>query len=181
MISPCPNLNSYRLGDYFWSDDNDKSQASFDRLLRIVGDGDFRPADVRSTNWVAINRELGRSEFEKGLPEDSAWRGDGTSWQSTPITIEVPFNEKSQNPGAQSYTLGTLRHRPLVPLIKERIEGRTAASGPEFFHHVPFEMRWNPGKGKEDVRVHSELYNSDAFLAAHREIQVIQAWSCGLF
>ncbi|RXW13183.1 hypothetical protein EST38_g12672 [Candolleomyces aberdarensis] len=41
----------------------------------------------------------------------------------------------------------------------------------EHFHYDPFKVLWQPNPAAPPTRVYSELYNSDAFLKAHRELQ----------
>ncbi|KAF6747597.1 hypothetical protein DFP72DRAFT_972254 [Ephemerocybe angulata] len=165
---PYPNQNSFDLGNWFWADGTEKSLKSFNNLVSIVGSENFRPEDVRKTNWTKINRDLATSEFDEGKGDESRWEGDGTSWTTDDITIEVPFNTRSARPGPKEFNVKGFRHRPLIPLIKEKL---ASPEGAEYFHHVPHELRWQPSKDKEDVRVYSEEYQSDAFLEAYNEIQ----------
>lgn len=50
---PYPNQNSFLLGDWYWHG-GQKSQRSFQDLLKIVGSTSFRPEDVRATRWKDI-------------------------------------------------------------------------------------------------------------------------------
>ncbi|KAJ2911509.1 hypothetical protein MD484_g8905, partial [Candolleomyces efflorescens] len=165
---PYPNSNSFKLGNWFWSDQNQKSTQSWKELVSIVGSPDFRSEDVQDTDWDKINRVLGSSEFEEKSSSDSPWYDDGTSWTKTPVTIRVPFNSRTAAKGPKEYTFPDFRHRPLLPLIKERIRN---SGNDAFFHHVPHELRWKPGDDKEDVRVFNEIYQSDAFLQAYEDVQ----------
>ncbi|KAJ3510290.1 hypothetical protein NMY22_g16016 [Coprinellus aureogranulatus] len=45
------------------------------------------------------------------------------------------------------------------------------AQASDHFHVVPSELRWKPRGGAADVRVYGDLYHSDEFLKAYREIQ----------
>jgi hypothetical protein len=166
-ISPYPNQSCFQLGGWFWDSGAEKSLKSFRTLVDIVGSESFKPADIREANWEAINRELGSSQFERDDPKDSRWYDDGTSWTKTSVTIDVPFNHRTSTPGPQPYTLKEFRYRPLLPLIREKLQNSY-----ELFHFIPHELRWQPGAKKEDVRVHCELYQSDAFLEAYEEVQV---------
>ncbi|KAG0691487.1 hypothetical protein DFH29DRAFT_1010947 [Suillus ampliporus] len=44
---PYPNKSSFLLGDWFWNGGIQKSHKSFEELLRIIGDADFRSEDIR--------------------------------------------------------------------------------------------------------------------------------------
>ncbi|RXW14870.1 hypothetical protein EST38_g10985 [Candolleomyces aberdarensis] len=172
-LSPYPNRSCYELGDWYWSDDSGKSKESFNKLVSIVTSDHFSTEDVKAADWEGINRVLGSSEFEKG-DSGQQWQGDGTSWNTTPVTIQVPFNRSCKPPpeGPKPYTVEEFRYRPLLPLIVDKIK---STSGQEFFHHIPHELRWQPGPEKADVRVHCEMYQSDAFLHAYEEVQSLPA------
>jgi hypothetical protein len=55
-FGPFPNRSSFLLRDWYWSHGVKKSQEDFKELLRIVGDDDFQPAEVRAANWAKINK-----------------------------------------------------------------------------------------------------------------------------
>jgi hypothetical protein len=167
-LYPYPNISSFMLGEYFWSDGNEKSQESFTKLVTIITNPNFRPEDVASADFPRINRILASSEYEKD-GDNSPWVEDGTSWNKASITIQVPFNTRCVPPGPKPYTIGEFHYRPLVPLIREKIKMST---GQQFFHHVPHELRWRPGDTKKDSRLYCELYHSEAFLEAYEEVQV---------
>lgn len=168
LFCPYPNATSYMLGDYFWSDHNEKSIKGFQRLVDIISRQEFRPEDICETDWKAIDGVLAGSEYtNKG--ETLPWDNHGTSWTTTTITIEVPFNRRSKRPGPVPFTIPEFHYRPLMPLIREKVQCSVNAP---FFHHIPHELRWKAGDKKRDERVYSELYQSDAFLEAYQEIQV---------
>ena len=55
---PYPNRNAFLLGDWYWNGGPQKSQTSFKDLLNIIGDPNFRPADVQQVKWDQINETL---------------------------------------------------------------------------------------------------------------------------
>ena len=160
LFHPYPNHTSLRLGDWYWNHGQQKSQEDFKLLLDIVGDLEFRPEDVRNTNWRAINRTLG-SNLGSGPEADN-------NWSRSPITISVPFHRRMPTPGSHDYTVPDFHHCCLVPTIRE------ALSDPSYhriFHYEPYELRWRlPNKAYN--RVHGELYTSDAFIKAHANLMV---------
>jgi hypothetical protein len=169
QFDPFPNQSSFHLGEWWWSNNHEKSRSSFQALLDVVGSDTFNPKDVREANWSAIDKALATSQYEAdGL--DPNWEDDdGISWACTNITISVPFNTLSIKPGPKNFTIPGFHYRPLVPLIKRKLEGLTAC---EYFHTFGYELRWHPGAEKEDVRVYGEAYTSPAFLQAYDELQV---------
>jgi hypothetical protein len=163
---PYPNKNSFRLGDWYWNHGAQKSRESFRELLRIVGDPEFHPDDVRQTQWAAIDKKLSGNLFD----EDSMgeWVDEDVGWKKSLITISVPFHRRAKEPGPKDYNVGYLYHRPLVSVIREKLANSDHV---RHFHYQPFELYWQPTNNSPEVQVHGELYTSPAFLEAHREVQ----------
>lgn len=167
---PFPNWSSFKLGEWYWSDNGAKSRQSFEELVGIIGDEDFIPEDIRHTNWKRVDSLLASSEFEDDFaPETAQWAEDGTSWKTTPVTVNVPFNSVSREPGSKPFVLKEFRFRPLVPVILAKLKDKTAG---EHFHIVPSELWWDRLGSGDKVRVYGDLYHSDVFLNAYREVQV---------
>lgn len=163
---PYPNWSAFALGDWFWNGGINKSQASFNSLMDIIGHPDFSPDDVRGMNWDQVNKELGTEDA-------SEWIDDDAGWTSTPVSILVPFQPRHRVPSppdacAHSYTIGKFHHRNLVSVIKEKI---ASLKETHQFHFEPYELLWHPPHLPEPVRVQGELYYSPAFLDAHRDLQ----------
>ncbi|KAG1814221.1 hypothetical protein EV424DRAFT_1326059, partial [Suillus variegatus] len=112
---PYPNKSSFLLGDWFWNGGIQKSQKSFKELLRIIGDTEFRPEDIRSTRWNMINNRLGSSADDAEAHDDVSFEGAG--WKKTAIKIKIPIHKRAENPGVHDYLTTNLHHRPLVSVI----------------------------------------------------------------
>lgn len=168
---PYPNENSFLLGDWYWSDGVQKSQQSFRRLINIVGDPEFNPADVRDTNWAQINETLGGNEQAK-----EEWEDEEMGWMRTPVTISVPIQRTSRKKSApqidpQQYTIGHFYHRSFISVIREKL---SSSSDDQYFHYEPFELLWNgssPCPGGRTIQVHGELYTSPEFARVHNDLQ----------
>ncbi|TEB27708.1 hypothetical protein FA13DRAFT_1634250 [Coprinellus micaceus] len=159
QFHPFPNLSSYRLGEWFWADGVNKSQR---------GSEDFNPADVRNTNWKEIDGLLAVSSYNVDDMDSGEWVDDGISWKSSSVTLNVPFSKYTKNSGNHPFTVEGFHHRPLVPIIREKLE---SSAGREYFHTLGHELHWNPGSGKERVWVYGEMYTSTAFLQAYEDLQ----------
>ncbi|KAF6750862.1 hypothetical protein DFP72DRAFT_817228, partial [Ephemerocybe angulata] len=166
-LYPFPNLSSFRLGEWFWSDSSEKSHDSFAKLVDIVSDSNFRPQDLQGTNWKRIDTILAASEYDDGV-DSAEWVDDGDSWAIKSITISVPFAKTSVNPGCHAFTVPGFHHRPLIPIIRAKLECLEAQ---EHFHTMGFDLRWCPGEGKEDMRTFGEMYTSKAFVDAYEALQ----------
>jgi len=166
QFHPYPNVSSFRLGDWFWNSGVQKSQADFKRLLDIITDSEFDPADVLHTNWNLIDEQLAADDLGEWVDEDSGWK-------NTPVTIPVPFHHRRGVPpnpdaGPRNYTVTGFYHRHLVSVIREKLSNPADA---RLFHYEPYESYWQPTDTSEHIRVHSELYTSPAFVDAHRKLQ----------
>lgn len=162
---PFPNESSFRLSDWYWNGGIQKSQQSFKNLIDIIGGPDFDPNDVRDTKWDKINATLGNNA-EDGV--DGEWMDEDAGWTKSRIKISVPFHSRMANPGPRDYLGADMYHRSLVAVIRERIaDPHTGAR----FHMEPYELRWKPTNQREEVRMHGEIYTSEAFIQAHRALQ----------
>ncbi|KAJ3533663.1 hypothetical protein NMY22_g7246 [Coprinellus aureogranulatus] len=167
---PFPNWSSFKLGEWFWGDDGGKSRESFQRLVGIISDEEFIPSDIRHTGWKKIETMLASSEYDDPSAEGAHWVQDGSSWQAAPVTVDVPFNSATNQPGSKQYTLDGFRFRPLIPIIVSKLQDKRAF---EHFHIVPSELRWDRNDDAGYVRVHGEIYHSEAFLEAYRDVQLL--------
>jgi hypothetical protein len=164
---PYPNRNSFLIGEWYWNGSIQKSQESFNELLKIIGDPDFTSDDVRKTKWSEINSSLGANDFDDN-PNQAEWLDADAGWQRTPISIRVPFHNRMKHPGPQEEEVVCLYHCSLVSIIREKLAN---SSDDANFHYEPYDLFWQPTEDSDKVRVHGELYASPAFCEAHRELQ----------
>jgi hypothetical protein len=164
---PFPNENSFLLGNWYWNHGVRKSRESFKELLSIVGHPEYHPEDVRHTKWDKIDVKLATNNFDS-LDEDSEWMDEDAGWNKTPVSIQVPFPRRANEPGSHDYFVGDLYHRSLVSVIREKLAN---PQDDQNFHYDPFKLFWKPTNASTSVRVHGELYTSPAYLDAHRELQ----------
>jgi Plavaka transposase len=167
---PYPNQSSFLLGEWYWNDGVQKSQSSFQNLLKIVGHPEFRPEDVACLNWKSIDAQLGGDRRVVSLDDEGSWQDEQVDgdWVKTPIKIMVPFHKRMLHPGEKVFDAGILHHRKLVSVIREKI---TSPSSHPHLHFEPYELYWQPKESSEPVRVHGELYTSEAFIEAHHDLQ----------
>jgi hypothetical protein len=174
ILFPYPNRSSFFLGDWYWNHGAQKSRDSFRRLISIVGNPEFRPKDIQCANWDKINMKLGSNDFDHEADADvgaEEWMDEDAGWRRTPVSIAVPFHNRTKAPGTKEYLAGDLYHRSLVAVIREKLAN---AADTRNFHYEPFQLFWNPSNGvthDADVGVHGEMYTSPAFLDAHRALQ----------
>ena len=161
---PYPNEASFHLGHWYWNGGVQKSQESFKELLDIVADPAFDPLDIRLTKWDKINAILASNEIEN----EEEWMDIDAGWKKKRIQIPVPFHKRTEDPGVRNYLGVDLYYRSLVDVIKEKLVNPHDS---ERFHYEPYEYLWEPSNQYKEIKVHGELYTSQAFLEAHRELQ----------
>ena len=164
-----PNETSLLLGDWYWNQGHQQSQASFKKLLNIIGHSEYYPEDVQNMNWVEINRKLGNSGVQDDLTEgDCEWFDDDSGWKKMAIRICTPFHRHTQHPGSRDYIVEDFHYHSLVDIIRENVSNPTHHW---LFHYEPYELHWQPPHKANDVRVYGKLYTSESFLTAHRQLQ----------
>ena len=163
-FSPYPNRNAFLLGDWYWNSGVQKSQANFQSLIDVVGNPTFSPADVWDVSWKDVNRRL---------VVDDQWIDENTGWDRTPVSISVLFQPCRGTPSGcnavpQQFTIPDFYHRSLVSVIKEKL---ACATDNDFFHYQPYRLKWQSASHPDPINVHGELYHSEAFIEADRELQ----------
>jgi hypothetical protein len=164
-FGPYPNKSSFLLGDWYWNSAQ-KSQRDLTNLVKIVSSDDFRPAEIKVTNWASVNDRLALDDSSP----DEEWMDEDAGWRTTPVNIAVPFHRHTDTPGPRDYAVANFHHRPLVSIIREKIRNPSHHPG---FHYEPYELHWQPNVGptEETQRVYGELYTSPAFIDAHNALQ----------
>ena len=166
LFQPYPNKNAFLLGEWYWNGGIQNSKETFKQLINIVSDQSFDPADVRNIRWDSFNKELGESSMS-----DDIWLDEpDAGWIEAKITLSIPFQKNTPNPGPQLYTFPPFHHRNIVSVLKEKM-----ANKQDFihFHLEPYELQWRRSKEPKikPIQVYGELYTSPAFLESHEELQ----------
>ena len=169
---PYPNQTSLLLGDWYWNQGTVKSRKCFRSLLKIVGSSDFKPEDIRDTEWTKIDRELGTlgapDELTSTPGHSMQWLHNDAGWKSTSVTISVPFPCRSAKPGPVAYSVHNFYHRSLISVIREKV---VDSRNHHAFHYEPYALCWHPPHKTREIGVHGELFTSKSFLDAHNQLQ----------
>lgn len=171
-LYPFDNQNAFLIGEWMYSEDASISIKRFHQLTEIIGNPNFKPEDIRKTNWPEIHNILGRNIFDsaESVPqEQEEWEDADAGWRKSPITIGVPFHGHSDAPGVHDFPVGDLYYRRLIDIIREKLANPIDDAQ---FHYEPYELCWQPrADGAKNTRVHGEFYTSPAFRSAHDELQ----------
>ena len=163
---PYPNSSSFELGDWYWNQGLQKSQADYAKLLQILGSSAFNAADVSSTCWKKINSQLGTNEYDERDEEE--WEDEDAGWKRTAVTIQVPFSRTTEMPGPRLHEAAHLYHRSLMAVLREKLAN---ARDDKLFHYEPYQLRWAPPHLDGEVSIYGDLYTSAAFHDAYSDLQ----------
>lgn len=169
LFAPFPNRSSFELGEWFYGQGPQKSIKDFKGLIGVLTSPTFSLDDIQDTKWTSAFSELGKNK-EELPPSKSQWIDD-SGWKTTEVEIEIPIHSRmAQGHGVEKRVAGTLHHRSVVSILEEKVRNAPAS---RLFHLDGHELLWKPGDSETspEFRVLSELYNSDAFLSAQREIR----------
>jgi hypothetical protein len=164
---PFPNPSSFDLGEWFYGQGPQKSLKDFKALIQVLTSPGFSLDDIRKTKWTRVFQDLGKNKEEIN-PKYSNWVDDA-GWKTTDITLEVPIHNKIRpGRGVEAHVAGKLFHRSIVSIVEEKIRNTQDC---RLFHYDGHELLWNPDpKSTSEFRLMSELYHSDAFLNAQKEV-----------
>lgn len=177
---PYPNENSWLIGDWYWNYGVQKSKRGFEGLIKIIGSVDFHSEDLRHTNWIGIDRELGHLDVHASTSHDALlnhsvdsdlqqnWLPEDDGWMRRTITISVPFPRRSLHPGPKDYTISDFYRRSLLSIIRDKLSDPVRCRS---FRFEPYRLRWKRSSAADDIGVYGELFHSEAFVRAHRELQ----------
>lgn len=169
-FGPFPNLSSFELGEWFYGQGTQKSIKDFKSLVKVLTSPNFSIADIKKTSWTTVFQNLGKNKEEID-PRQSDWVDD-VGWKTTDIELDVPVHHRMERGrGIEKAIVGKLYHRSIVSIVEEKIRNE---KDHRLFHHEGFELSWKPDATNADspeFRVLSELYTSDAFLKAQKEVR----------
>ncbi|KAG6914839.1 hypothetical protein DXG01_015045, partial [Tephrocybe rancida] len=143
-----PNYNAFKLGQWYWANGAQKSQYSFQSLLKVIGGKGFNPDNVHGVNWASINSHLGPNDWDG----NDGWEDADAGWHVSFITVEVPFHRNFLYPGIHEFTVKSFYQCSLVSVIHEKLELKVMDI--PHFHLEPFEPMWQPGPQEELMHLH---------------------------
>ena len=165
---PYPNESSWHIGDWYWNQGAQKTKQSFKGLVEIITSADFRTEDLHRVNWTAIDRQLGSHDPSEATSDLGEWQTEDSGWMRRDITISVPFSRRSLHPDPRNYTILNFHCRCLLSIICEVLSDPIRCKS---FRFEPYSLRWKRTSGLDNIGVYGELFSSDAFITAHRDLQ----------
>jgi len=154
---PFANMTIWRIMKWFNSGSSMKTEAEVNRLVKEIHsacgfpDSDLEGFDVR--------RETKRLDVAQML------RPFADGFQETNLKISVPSGDPDVSP--QEFTVPGLQFRSITSVIKAAFESPLA----DHFHLSPYRLFRKSPTTNEEQRIYSELYDSDAFIEVHDDVQ----------
>lgn len=164
-IPPWPfhNMTQYLLMNWFHSGGNVKSGGEVNRLIKeVITTSDFRPTDLAGFTVHQGNKTLDGA-YSRNTTHNTPFSSD--DWREVSVDIEIPVPLKNVAP--KKFQVSGLHYRSITQVIKKTWESVSFSQ----FHLSPFKrIHVDPCTGKE-TRIYDEVYTSDAWIAAHDELQ----------
>ena len=89
----------------------------------------------------------------------------GDDFQEGTLNIPVPSRDPGKDP--ELFPVPGFHFRSIISIIKSAFDSLLA----DHFHFSPYKLFWKSPVTNEEERVFSELYDSDAFVASHDDVQ----------
>ena len=193
VISPYPNLSSWRMGYNHYCRGAIKSQADQTRFVQeVLLQEDFEKKDLVGVDLAGLANRL--SNADTSLP----WQSGG-GWKESSVTIGIPSGAKTTQSSRRAnasaaaatacgetlpdtpaeidvqgvhFDIPGLHHRSIPQVIRDTWSSNSAFKQ---FHLHPFVQTWErpDDHGGEPIheRVYDELYNTDAWVEEDKKIQ----------
>jgi Plavaka transposase len=163
LHAPFRNPTVFRLVHWFYGTSTSKSITDLDALMNnvILADG-FHPSHLDKFNAASKLNKLNHHLESVGLSA-----ADG--WKETSVELCLPAThvKHASEESAPKFKVKNVFYQSLIEVIKSAFQDPTA----NFFHYMPFKLFWKPSPDQPFQRIISELYNSEAMITEHKNIQ----------
>ncbi|KAI5893687.1 uncharacterized protein SCHCODRAFT_02666771 [Schizophyllum commune H4-8] len=119
----------------------------------------FRFEDLKGFDAQIANRRADEADKQAGTPF-------GTGFRERAVTIDVPSGDKTVPP--ERIEVPGLHYRRIMDVLREALQDPVLSPK---YHLFPFRLFRRAGDSNEASRIYSEIYNSDAMLEAHEDVQ----------
>jgi Plavaka transposase len=143
--------------------------ADFMDLLKAIAQPDFKPEELGDVNWTKVHKQLAEPLAQTQTLNDDQWIDDeDRGWLASSVVIDIPFPTGGRGGDVAQFEVGTLYHQDIVAVIREKLSD---AQQDHHLHYKPYQLMWQPEGVSEPMRVYGELYTSDEFLKAEKDVQ----------
>ena len=136
-----------------------KSEGEVNRLFSdILTASNFHAEDLQNFNIHCENHCLDTANKASLL---------GDNFKSASVTIEVPTGQPDDPSTPHKYPVSGLCYHKLLNIIKAAFQDPLS----RHFHFIPFSLKHQLLTTSNEQCVYSKLYNLDAFINEHKQVQ----------
>ncbi|KAF8147208.1 hypothetical protein K438DRAFT_1989788 [Mycena galopus ATCC 62051] len=136
-----------------------KSAGQLDALVNdVILNPEFKPEELRGFKAARAEKQV-EKEAAQLFPLLQ-------NFQETSVDIEVPSGSSTIPP--RTFSVPGLHYRRLISVIKEAFAGPFS----RHFHLSPFKLWHKVRSTGAEIRVFTEIYNSDAFIKEHDNVRL---------
>ncbi|KAJ7481275.1 hypothetical protein B0H11DRAFT_1724285 [Mycena galericulata] len=158
-LSPTANYSTSLLMSWQNNGQTSKSASQLDALVHdVILDPKFNPKDLRGFSAAQAEKQV-----EKDAEEAFPLLKD---FQKASVDIQVPSGDKTTP--SRTFSIPGLYYRSLVSVIKAAFADPLS----RHFHFAPFKLFHKARSSAKQIRVFSEIYNSDAFIKEHDNVRL---------
>lgn len=163
-LGPFPNESTYHLFQWFYSGSHTLSLDQFVKLQDVLSQDSFVASDVRDVDFKRLAKWLGNAMANEGI-------GLRDGWIEKALKIDVPLGHLDKEaPLRAEFTVKQFFHRSILGVLRTVCESKARSAG---FVYEPYEVKFTPPYGGEQMTVYGELYWSKKFRDAHEEVQLL--------
>jgi len=165
IFAPFLNATTFRLMSWWYGGSGTKSTADLDRLVQdVILQADFNPKHLKDFRAA---REIARLDKPDDTPGSPFSATSGWCEHSVKIRLPAEYQRFTKEEDAPQFEVSGVFVRSLTDVVRNAFQDPTGLS----FHMTPFRQLWKSSDDGPPVRLHSELYSSDAMLNEHEKIR----------
>lgn len=158
---PFANMGIHRMMTWLNTGGSEKTEREATRLVDTV----INVEGFQASDFQGFDAHRENVRYDDSAKELAKKKGFFEDFKETSVEIEVPSGRRDI--ASKIFHVPGLLYRDLLSVIRSAFAEPLAAK----FHYYPFKIYWRSPTSGSDERVHSEIYNSDAWIQADEDIQ----------
>ena len=150
-------MTIWRLMNWLNSGSNLKTEAEVNRFAKEIYDaGGFSGSNLNGFDVCCENKCLDAAQKSHPFGDD---------FQEGTLSIPIPSGDPGKDP--ELFPVPGFHFRSIISIIKSAFDSPLA----DHFHFSPYKLFQKSPVTNEEERIFSELYDFDAFVTAHDDVQ----------
>ncbi|KAF9075194.1 hypothetical protein BDP27DRAFT_1212847 [Rhodocollybia butyracea] len=163
-FAPFPNASTYYMMKFAYNGNDSDGLAYIQRLNdEVIQQPDFDPKDLHGFSARKEAKRLDAPNLDaEGLPFNTH-----AGWKKSSIKLSLPCTgSKTREEKAPTVDIDGVIHRDLLDVMREAYSSEAASE----YHLRGYKQMWERDGYPKPIRVHGEVYSSDAFLNMEKEV-----------